>query len=183
MLDLILLVTLVAGFFIGLRRGLILQVVHLTGFIISFIVAYFNYEKLAAKLDLVVPYPQFSTSGQISMLLESFSLEKVYYNGIAFAGLFFGTKIALHILASMLDFLADLPLLNQINRSLGGVLGFIEIYLIVFFILYVGALLPIEAVQDHLTGSAIAGFIVEHTPIFSEQVKELWVEHMEHFNN
>jgi uncharacterized membrane protein required for colicin V production len=183
MLDLILFITLIAGFFIGLRRGLILQVVHLTGFIIAFIVAYFNYESLAGKIDLLVPYPQFSTNGQISMLLESFNLEEVYYNGIAFAGLFFGTKIILQIIASMLDFLADLPLLNQINRSLGGVLGFIEVYLIVFFVLYVGALLPIEMVQNQLTGSALAGLIVEHTPIFSEQIKELWVEHMDHFKN
>jgi uncharacterized membrane protein required for colicin V production len=178
MLDLILLIILVAGFFIGLRRGLILQVVHLTGFIIAFIVAYLNYKELASKIDLYIPYPQISTSDTVNMILESYDLEAAYYNGLSFALLFFGTKFTLQIIASMLDFLAHLPLLNTINRTLGGVLGFIEVYLIVFFALYFGALLPIEYIQDTMRDSVIAGMIIEHTPLFSDKIEELWLQHI-----
>jgi uncharacterized membrane protein required for colicin V production len=177
MLDLILFIILIIGFFVGLRRGLILQVVHLTSFVIAFIVAYLNYQKLAAVIDLYIPYPQMENE-TIVMLLEQLNFEDAFYNGLSFVIIFFGTKFGMQIIASMLDFLADLPLLKPINRSLGGMLGFIEVYLIVFFALYFGALLPVEYIQEHLTHSVIAAFIVEHTPLFSEKIKELWIAHI-----
>ena len=46
MLDLIILIILGFGFLIGLKRGFILQIIHLTGFIIAFIIAYLYYDQL-----------------------------------------------------------------------------------------------------------------------------------------
>ena len=62
MLDLAIILLLVFGFFIGLKRGFILQLVHLTGFIIAYIVANLYYEELAPKLLLWIPYPHLGTS-------------------------------------------------------------------------------------------------------------------------
>ncbi|MBM6617527.1 CvpA family protein [Bacillus suaedaesalsae] len=178
MLDLAILLILGIGFFIGLRRGLILQVVHLTGFIAAFIVSYLYFDELAPKLKLWVPYPELSDGSVMSLIFSSADLESAYYRAIAFAMLFFGTKIVMQILGSMLDFLAHLPILKQINSWAGGVLGFVEVYLIMFLLLYIGALLPVELIQSHMQDSFMAMTIVKHTPIFSGTIQELWIENM-----
>lgn len=176
MLSLILFILLVTSFFIGFRRGFILQLIHLTGFIVAFIIAYLYYADLAKHIRLWIPYPQFTSDGTGSMLIEAFNFEHVYYSGIAFAILFFGTKILLQIIGSMFDFVAHLPILNMVNGWLGGVLGFIEVYLILFVALHIAALLPIEFAQELLDGSTLARFILDYTPILSEQLKELWIK-------
>jgi uncharacterized membrane protein required for colicin V production len=176
MLSLLLLILLITSFFVGFRRGFILQLIHLTGFIIAFLVAYLYYNELAVHIRLWVPYPQFSSDNPAFMLIESFNFEDVYYSGIAFAILFFATKIIVQIIGSMFDFLAHLPILNIINGWLGGVLCFLETVLILVVVLHVAALLPIELVQDVLKESSLAKLILDYTPILSNQLKELWIE-------
>lgn len=177
MIDLILLLILVIGFFIGFRRGFVLQVVYFAGFIAAYIVAYLYFDDVAPYLKLWVPFPAPSEDSAVSLLFETFDLESAYYKAVSFAMLFFGTKITLHIVGSMLDFLADLPILRTINGWLGGTLGFIEVYLLLFILLYVGALTPIESVQTIMNDSIVAKGIVEHTPVVSGKVKELWMNH------
>ncbi|MBE4908209.1 CvpA family protein [Bacillus luteolus] len=178
MLDLILIIILLMGFLIGLKRGFILQIVHLTGFIVAFIVAYVYSGDLAPAIKLWVPYVTLGDNETITFLFESTNLEAAYYRAIAFAMLFFGTKVILQIVGSMLDFLAHLPILKQINGWAGGMLGFIEIYLLVFIVLYIGALMPIETVQGYIQESFMAKTIVQNTPIFSGKIKDLWIEHI-----
>ncbi len=174
MLDIILIVLLIGGFLIGLRRGLVLQLIHLTGFIISIVIAFLFSNDLAPHLRLWIPYPNLGDG--TGTLLSVLNVEDIYYRGIAFAILFFGTKIALHILGSMLDFLADLPILRTINGWLGGVLGFLEIYLIVFIVLYIAAIVPNESLQGAFNNSFVAQAIIKHTPFFSAQLQQLWLK-------
>lgn len=178
MLDLAILLILGVGFLIGLKRGFILQIVHLTGFIAAFVVSYLYFDDLAPKLKLWVPYPELNDGSMISLIFSNANLEIAYYRAIAFALLFFGTKIIMQIVGSMLDFLAHLPILKQINGWAGGLLGFIEVYLIVFILLYIGALLPIEMIQAHMQDSFIAMSIVQHTPVFSGTIRDLWIENV-----
>ncbi|HAQ06445.1 MAG TPA: hypothetical protein DCR24_02555 [Bacillus bacterium] len=178
MLDLAVLAILIMGFIIGLKRGFILQSIHLVGFIIAFIVAYLYYDQLSPKLTLWIPYPNLGSSNSLNLLFESANLEDAYYRAIAFAAIFFAVKILLQIIGSMLDFVAHLPILRQLNVWAGGLLGFVEIYLILFIVLYIAALLPIEAVQGPLNDSILAENIVKNTPIFSQQIKELWFEYI-----
>lgn len=178
MLDLIVIFILLMGFIIGLKRGFILQVVHLTGFIIAYIVAYLYFDELAPKLHLWVPYPTFGEEETMKLLFENTNLEQAYYRAISFTALFFATKIVMQIIGSMLDFLAHLPILKQINGWAGGLLGFVEIYLIVFLLLYIGALIPVEAIQGNISESFMAKTIVQHTPIFSGKIKDLWIGYL-----
>src|SRR5699024_4225838 len=174
MLNLILFVVLVFGFLMGLKRGFILQLLHLVGFIIAFVVAVAYYKPLAEKVSLFVPYPDLKgDSGWISFL-DALPLEQGFYNAIAFAMIFFGVKIVLQIIATMLDFVAALPILSLVNRLLGAILGFIEVYLIVFVILFIAALTPLEFAQNWVSHSSIAQFIIEKTPILSKKIIDLW---------
>lgn len=77
-----------------------------------------------------------------------------------------------------MDFVANLPILKMLNVWAGGLLGFVEVYLVLFIVLYISALLPIEVVQNALGNSALANMIVENTPYFSSQIKELWIDYI-----
>ena len=178
MLDLVLFIILILGFFIGLKRGFILQLIHLIGFVVAFIIAYLNYEKLAPKLTLWVPYPSFGSGTTIQMFFDNVNLEDAYYRAIAFVVIFFAVKIILQIIGSMLDFVANIPILKQLNVWAGGLLGFLEIYLIVFILLYIAALVPIDSLQTLINDSSLAKGIIKNTPIFSQQIKEMWFEYM-----
>src|SRR3954469_3640724 len=168
MLDLAVLIILCFGFLMGLRRGFILQLIHLTGFIIASIIAYLYYEQLAPKLTLWVPYPNLSTKLTLPSVFDNVNLEDAYYRAIAFVVIFFAVKILLQIIGSMFDFIAQIPILKQLNIWAGGILGFIEVYLIMFILLFIGALLPIEGIQSALTNSILADLMVQHTPVFSD---------------
>lgn len=178
MLDLAVLAILVIGFIVGLKRGFILQSIHLAGFIVAFIVAYIYYEQLAPKLTLWIPYPNLGSNTTLHLIFENANLETAYYRAIAFAAIFFAVKILLQIIGSMLDFVANLPILHQLNVWAGGLLGLVEVYLVMFIILYIAALLPIQAIQDPLNDSILAENIIKNTPVFSQQIKQLWIEYM-----
>mgnify|MGYP001947054212 CR=1 FL=1 len=121
-----------------------------------------------------IPYPDLPEGASWAIFLDTLPLETAFYNAIAFVILFFSTKVVLHIVASMLDFVANLPVLSSINGLLGAVLGFIEIYCILFIFLYLFALAPVEMVQNGIEQSSIATFIIEKTPVISNQIKSLW---------
>ena len=173
MFSLILILLLIMGLFIGLKRGLVLQLLHLSGFIIAFIVAASYYKKLGNQLELWIPYASLSDQGMWADFLRELPLEAAFYQVIAFAIIFFGVKIILQMIASMLDIVAALPLLNSVNKLLGAVFGFIEIYLILFILLYIMALTPIETIQYWINYSSVALFILEQTPYFSNKLFDL----------
>ncbi|PPA71588.1 CvpA family protein [Jeotgalibacillus proteolyticus] len=176
MLDLFLLIILVMGFVVGLRRGFILQLIHMIGFFIAFYVAYVYYDVLAPKLTLWIPYPAFGSQSELKMIADAVNFEDAYYRIIAFAIIFFGAKIIMQLIGSMFDSVSQFPLLRPLNVVGGGVLGIIEVYIIIFVLLYIAALLPIDSIQNPLNGSWIAEFILKQTPVFSEQVKEWWLQ-------
>ncbi|MCT2535068.1 CvpA family protein [Aquibacillus koreensis] len=171
MIDLLLLGILILGLLIGLKRGFILQLFHLIGFIVSFIIAALYYDDLASKLDMWIPYPDLPEGETWAVFLDTLPLETAFYNAIAFAALFFVSKIILQIIATMLDFVADLPILNWVNGILGAILGFVETYLLLFIFIYIIALAPVTFIQDLLDQSSVAGYMVEKTPIFSNEIK------------
>ncbi|WAA11630.1 CvpA family protein [Fervidibacillus halotolerans] len=175
MLNVILLILLFMGFIVGLRRGLVLQLIHLTSFFIAFLLAALYYEELALRLSLWIPYPTIGDGTTLQMVLDMVNGEEAFYKGIAFFLIFFVVKILLHIIGSMIDFLANIPIIKQLNGWLGALLGFFEVYLILFVILYILALLPIEYIQDLIRNSSIASGIIEHTPIFSKKLQDMWL--------
>lgn len=178
MIDLLLLFLLFIGVLTGLKRGFILQLFHLIGFIVAFVAAVIYYDDLSPKLTLWVPYPELPADASWAVFLDNLPLEQAFYNAVAFAILFFGVKIVLHIIASMLDFVSELPILNSLNTLLGGILGFVENYVILFVVLYIAALVPVAGVQSALDGSLLAQLIIEHTPVLSNELENLWIEHV-----
>lgn len=174
MLDLIILIVLVAGLVVGLKRGFIVQVLHLASFIIALIVAYIYYEPLAQKFVLWIPYPGVTDAGNLSIVIDSLDLDRTFYRVLAFAVIFFVVKIVLQILSSIFDFLAYLPVLKSLNKLLGAALGLVEYYLILFIVLYVLVLLPVEFIQNRMSNSILAKLILEHTPLITKMFQNWW---------
>lgn len=162
------------GFIIGLKRGFILQAIHLTSFFIAFFIAVMYYKDLAVRLTLWIPYPTISDNDTLQLILGAVNAEQAFYRGIAFFIIFFAVKIVLQIIGSMLDFVARFPIIRQLNAWAGGILGFLEIYLISFLILYMMALIPIGKVQTWIDQSWVAKAVIEHTPILSQQLYQMW---------
>lgn len=174
MLSIIIIFLLLIGCIVGLRRGFILQAIHLVGWIIAFIVAFIYYDDLASRLTLWIPYPTIGENTALQVLLDAVNAEAAFYNGVAFFLIFIAVKIILQIIGSMLTFVTNIPVLRQLNLWLGGILGFLETYLFIFILLYMAALIPIEQVQDYIEGSWVAKGIVNNTPVFSQQIYELF---------
>ncbi|WP_066311424.1 CvpA family protein [Bacillus sp. FJAT-29814] len=176
MLDLAILLFLIIGFFVGLKRGFILQLVHLIGFIIAYIVAYMYYEDFVPRLMLWIPYPNFGEGTILKILTDSSNMEMAFYRAISFVIIFFAVKVLLQIIGSMFDFIAHLPVLKQLNFWAGGLLGFLEVYFIIFIVIYIAALIPIELFQTALDGSFMAETMVKYTPILSQQIHDWWIQ-------
>lgn len=174
MLDILLIIIFIASLLVGLKRGFIVQAIHLTSFFIALIVAYIYYKPLAEKFVLWVPYPGISEDTSMTLILDTLDVDRTFYRIIAFAVIFFAVKIALQILGSIFDFLTYLPILNSINRLLGAILCFIEFYFILFIAMYVLAMLPIEVIQSFLGSSIIANLMLEHTPILTGMFQDWW---------
>ncbi|AVM24948.1 CvpA family protein [Bacillus pumilus] len=172
MIDIIILFLLLMGTLVGLKRGFILQFIKLISFVVSILVASMFYQSLAPQLTWI-PAPDFS-GGQAQLAFFSGNLETAYYNTIAFIILFILTKILLAIIGGLLTTIASIPVIKQVNKLLGGVLGFLETYLFVFILLFVAALLPVDALQTMMSKSILADVIVSNTPYLSSLVKDLW---------
>ncbi|HWK24815.1 MAG TPA: CvpA family protein [Ureibacillus sp.] len=174
MLDIILLIIFAASILVGLKRGFIVQIIHLVSFFVALIVAYIYYKPLAEKFVLWIPYPGVTEDLSTMLILDTLNVDQTFYRIIAFSVIFFAVKIALQILGSIFDFLTYLPILNSVNRLLGAALCFVEFYLIVFIIMYVLALIPVGSIQNIMDGSIIAKLMLEHTPFFTKMVQNWW---------
>ncbi|MFJ7934947.1 CvpA family protein [Sporosarcina sp. NPDC096371] len=174
MLDLLILFLLFAGLVTGFRRGLILQIIHMTGFIAALFVAYTYYKQLAEKFVLWIPYPGVTAGSKLSMSLEELDLDETFYHLLAFVLIFLIVKFGLQLIASMFDFLKYLPVLGFLARFAGALFGFVEFYILIFLVLYLLVMVPIDFVQELLGKSMLAKTMFEHTPLFSEMVKNWW---------
>lgn len=175
-IDLILIALIAAGFFIGLKRGFILQIVHLLSFIVSFFVAYKYNDLLVPSLREWLPYPLENKAQEDFRFLwmHFFDFEHMYYAAISFFILFIGTKLLLHLLGHLLHLVALLPGLNFANRWLGAALGIVEVLLLSYLAVHVLLFMPWDTTHQWLESSMIVTWFVEETEVFSGFVYEMW---------
>ncbi|MED1490473.1 CvpA family protein [Bacillus smithii] len=175
MLDLLLALFLISGIVIGLKRGLISQLFHMTSSILALIAAYAAHDAVAARLSGLFPAPSLDGNGSSGLLFfaHAVNVDKLFYGAIVFVIIFVAVKIALSFLASMLSIVANLPVIRQFNMIGGGILGFLEIYVVLLVLIVLGTFLPVDSIQAQLQQSVIAGAMINHTPIVSDYVKQL----------
>ncbi|MDF2945489.1 MAG: hypothetical protein K0S51_168 [Bacillales bacterium] len=172
LVDTIITILLLAGIVVGYKKGLLQQLISLSGFIIAYIIAVVFYNELAPYLKGVIPFIQ-EDKNIIFTVLPMDLIEGYYYKAISFAILLFGTKISLRLVSNILDLLTRLPAIRQINGSGGAILGFIESYLIVMILVSLIGFIPFSSTKPVIEGSKIANVMIKTNPLLTNQVTDL----------
>ncbi|MFT8907283.1 MAG: CvpA family protein [Lentilactobacillus diolivorans] len=158
-LSLLILILLVGGLMSGYRAGLITQSVRIISLILSFIVAFYYFQP-AANLVMTV----------VKRLGAEPNLQWIYIiDIIAFVFLFGLTHTVYLMLGNHLNGIAKVPGFHIGNAILGSAVGLLTQYLVIFFVLNILVVFPINWIQDQYRQSDISQTIVKKTPVLSGQ--------------
>ena len=177
MISLVILIILAWNFYIGYSRGIVLQAYYFIAAIVSLIIASFNYQALAEKITLWVPYSSPTEGMTVSFFtnINIFNLSDVYYAGVAFLGIF----VVSYLLFRLLGVLIHFGPVNYFEETkfnvISGILS-VLISLIFFSMIFtVLATIPMTIIQETLSSSWLVRFLVNHFPILSTILEKLWV--------
>ena len=180
MISILLLLILAWGFYIGYRRGLVLQVYYFLVTVISAFVASQFYKSLGDQLHLLVPYanPQ---EGQSTFFFPSgqlFQLDKVFYAGIAYL-LVFGICYSIgRFIGLFLHLIPTKKLDVKWFRIGAGILSLLVTLFVLQMSLTILATVPMAAVQNPLEKSVVAKHIIQSVPFTTNFIKQLWVTNL-----
>jgi uncharacterized membrane protein required for colicin V production len=175
MMGFLIILFLIIGLIAGYRRGLVLQLLHLVGTVSAIIIAALNYERLASRLDLILPYPSTADTLSSAIFPDIQNVEYAYYDMFAFFIIFLVSKIIIQIIVSAFDYFQQVSVFGTVGDVLGLILGFIEMTYILTVILYMLALVPADIVQNFVADSSLAEFMLDHTFILSDKLIE-WLQ-------
>ncbi|HBI03843.1 MAG TPA: hypothetical protein DDY49_07440 [Paenibacillaceae bacterium] len=163
-LDWVILFLLVLGLGIGFKQGLMIQLVKLITFIASFGIAILFYKPLSQQLAQWFPLSQESGANLFSSIAGSEPIAGVIYSSVSFVLLLIVSGILLRFIGSILNGIADLPVISTINHLGGGLLGITKNGLLVFLLLMIAYALPIPSVQQTIHESVLGTYAVEISP-------------------
>ncbi|GAB3060683.1 CvpA family protein [Salinicoccus sesuvii] len=174
-MTLLILILLIIGMVIGYRRGIILQLLHLIGTISAIIISAMNYERLAERLDMILPYPSMSQTVSSSLLPEIADAEFGFYRMGAFFMIFVVAKIVIQLIVSAFDYLQQVNAFGRTGDVIGTVLGLIEMVYLLVVILVMASLVPLDFLQETIGNSGLARFLMDNTFIISDKFIE-WLQ-------
>jgi uncharacterized membrane protein required for colicin V production len=167
-------VLLIGGTAYGYHRGLIRQLISLTGFIVAYVIAFAFYDDVAPLLRSWIPLTAFEPVEKYEGIVRGLRLDVYVYNAIAFALLLFLIKIGLNVAGHLLDWLSRVPGLNMANRWSGALLALAEAALIIVIAVHVIQYVPAGAVRDSFGESRISEWVLQSTSQFTERWTDLF---------
>lgn len=173
-MSIIIIILLVLGGIIGYRRGLSLQVLHMLGTLSAVIIAALNFELLASRFDMILPYPAPGDESALTALPNLEDPEASFYKIGAFIIIFIIAKVALQLIISAFDYLQQVPILGLIGSVAGAAIGVAEVVVVVVIILFMVALIPLEFIQDVVDGGLFKQ-LIDNTFLLSGQLKN-WID-------
>jgi membrane protein required for colicin V production len=124
--------------FVGLRRGLVKEVVSIVSWIAAFFIACAFATKLAAVFAGSSNIVQTTVSSVASKIgVDASGAVSTMMVGVCFVFLFVGTLVVGSIVNHILTTIADVPGISLVNRGLGAVFGFVRGYLITLVIIFI----------------------------------------------
>ncbi len=164
--DIGIIVIIIIGILLGLKRGFTKQLVCSLGTIISIVLAFILKNKVSILLYSNLPFYKFG-----GILKGVTSLNILLYELIAFILVFLVLSIVcklLSFIASALEGVLSASLIFGLpSKILGAILGFIESYVFVFVLLFI-LTLPVFQFNDYIMNhSKFAEGILLDTPIVS----------------
>ena len=177
MISILLLLILAWSFYIGYRRGILLQAYYLVATIVSAYFASHYYLSLGQKFNLLIPYanPQEGQGTYFFPSNQLFQLDKVFYAGIGFLLAFTVFYCIGRLLGLFLNLVPTKILEGKYYRIGAGVLSVGVTLFVLQMMLTILATVPLQIVQNSLENSFVARHIIESIPITTGLIKHLWV--------
>ena len=180
MISILLLLILAWSFYIGYRRGIILQAYYFVATIVSAYFASKYYQSLGQKFNLLIPYanPQ---EGQGTFFFPSdqlFHLDKVFYAGLAYL-LVFGICYTIgRFIGLFLHLIPTKKLDVKWLRIGSGLLSLLVTLFVLQMALTILATVPLAVIQNSLEKSTVAKHIIQSVPFTTNLIKQLWVTNL-----
>ena len=177
MISILLLLILAWSFYIGYRRGILLQAYYLVATIASAYFASNYYLSLGQKSNLLIPYanPQEGQGTYFFPSNQLFQLDKVFYAGIGFLLAFTVFYCIGRLLGLFLNLVSTKILEGKYYRIAAGVLSVGVTLFVLQMILTILATVPLQIVQNSLENSFLARHIIQSIPFTTGLIKQLWV--------
>lgn len=177
MLSIFLILVLLYSFYTGWRRGLIMQAIQLVGYVITFLLATRYYDQIAASIELLVPYPSVQQDSNLVLYNEaqSFVLDQAFYRAITFLAIWIIGWLVTKFLALFFTRVTYYPILSYANNIGGAVINVFISYCVIFALLFILSLLPIEFIQQQFVDNPLAYRIVSATPVLSQWALDAWL--------
>ncbi|MTB63569.1 CvpA family protein [Streptococcus sp. zg-86] len=175
MITLVLLILLVWSFYIGYSRGIVLQSYYTFASIFSLIVAAGYYKRLIALLYLWVPFTN-AAQGASTYYFEPqylFSLDKIFYAGLAFLVVYGVVYTLLRLLGLLVHLLRFADPDTRVTNLISGALAVLVAIVSLQIVLTIAGAIPLTVVQDTLHKSWLANTLIQYTPITSSLFKKL----------
>lgn len=173
-MSILIIIVLVLGGVVGYRRGLSLQVLHTLGTFSAIVIAALNYELLASRLDMILPYPAPFDESPNPMFPEFSDPEQSFYKMGAFVIIFIIAKVVIQIIVSAFDYLQQLPILGMLGNIVSAAIGVIEFLYILVVLLFMIALVPVDMIEDFID-TPLVNTIVHNTFMLSGNLKN-WIQ-------
>ena len=177
MISVLLLLVLAWSFYIGYRRGLVLQIYYFVATVISALLAGNFYQSLGKQFDLLIPYanPQ---EGQGTFFFPSdqlFQLDKVFYAGIGYLLAFTVFYCIGRLIGLFFNLVPTKKLGGKYFRIGAGVLSVGVTLFVLQMMLTILATVPLAIVQNSLEKSLVAKHMIQSIPVTTDLIKQLWV--------
>ena len=180
MISILLLLVLAWGFYIGYRRGLLLQVYyliqpwHLFLWLASF-------TRGLVSNFICWSLMQIRRKGQGTFFFPSdqlFQLDKVFYAGIGYL-LVFGIVYSIgRLLGLLLHLLPSKKLGGKLFQVSAGILSMLVTLFVLQMVLTILATIPLAAIQNPLEKSIVAKYIIQSIPVTTSWLKQIWVTNL-----
>ncbi|MGJ5911263.1 CvpA family protein [Staphylococcus equorum] len=164
--DILIVIVFVYIGMIGFRRGVWFSALHLGATLFSLWVAQRFYLQISQRLELFIPFPK-TQAYDLNYAFQFDNLQQRFDHIIAFLIVATITKIICYGVIVVFDKVIQYRGLNLISRFIGMLMGIISSIIICTTLLYSAALYPLEFIQQQLSSSIIAEYMLLHTPYVS----------------
>lgn len=177
MISIIILIILAIGFYLGYRRGFLLQGVRFIGYLITFFLANRYYDSLSRFVEMVIPFPAIQPNSTWALYSEqmSFLLDDAFYRVITFALIGLIGWLVTNFLSILFQPLMYYEMMHYVDAISGGLLNLGITYGIIFLVLFILSLLPIEFIQQQFVNNPLAYWIVSQSPFLSDFASNMWL--------
>lgn len=161
--DIVIIITMICGVFLGMRKGLIKSVVNLVGLVLVFVISFSLKTPIANIMIENLPFFEFDGLSALSILV---------YNAIAFMIVFTVLYSILRIvlvITGIVDALLKLTVIWIIPSKIGGaIVGFFEALVFVFLALFI--MTQFNQTNNLIKDNKMASTILNKMPVLSGHV-------------